>query len=125
MTALTDLESTFAYYMRILAPEIEMLHNYPSASDPHWKQIAHGKAYKWDYVHIPSKTCVELQGGIYGKGRQRGSHIRPKGYERDCQKMAMAAVNGWQTVYLTSGMLDKDPDKCIGWVKEIIANRSK
>lgn len=123
MTIQTDLESTFAYYMRVLAPDIEMHHNYPDAIDLHWKRIAKGRGYKWDYVHIPSKTLIELQGGIYGKGKTRGSHIRPKGYERDCQKMAMAAVNGWQTIYLTSGMLDNDPDKCIGWVREIIAFR--
>ena len=47
------------------------------------------------------KIACEIEGGIWVNGR----HTRGKGYEADCEKYSMAAINGWTVIRVTSGMI--------------------
>ncbi len=111
---MTDLERTFQHYMNMLAPDIALENEYRGIP---------GRKFRFDFAHINSKVAIECQGGIYGRGKKRGAHIRPAGYELDCEKAILAALNGWVTLPITSGMLADDPMKIIGWVTGVIDMR--
>jgi very-short-patch-repair endonuclease len=67
---------------------------------------------KWraDFAHLPSRTLIEVEGGIWSNGR----HVRGHGYTNDCIKYNAAVMAGWRVLRLTSDMLQPD------YIEEII-----
>jgi very-short-patch-repair endonuclease len=59
---------------------------------------------KWraDFAHEDSMTLIEIEGGIWSKGR----HSRGKGFEADCEKYLEAALLGWKVIRLTDKQLE-------------------
>jgi len=55
---------------------------------------------KWraDFAHIESRTLIEIEGGIYIRGR----HNRAAGFIADAEKYLEAFLAGWSVVRLTS-----------------------
>ena len=53
---------------------------------------------KWraDFAHLPSRTLIEIEGGIYINGR----HNRGAGFAADLEKYLEAALDGWRVVRL-------------------------
>jgi very-short-patch-repair endonuclease len=53
---------------------------------------------KWraDFAHLPSRTLVEIEGGIYVNGR----HNRGAGFAADLEKYLEASLAGWRVVRL-------------------------
>lgn len=45
--------------------------------------------------------AVEVEGGIWKAGR----HVRGAGYEADCEKYSLAAIDGWAVIRVTPGMI--------------------
>lgn len=68
------------------------------------KEYKFHKKRQWraDYAHIPSKTLIEIEGGVFVRGR----HVRPKGFEADCHKYNTATLEGWNVFRLTPNMID-------------------
>ena len=62
------------------------------------------KRYRLDFAHLLSRTGVEVQGGVYNRGR----HVTGSGYERDCRKYNLAYTSGW-TIFLLTSTMAKDP----------------
>jgi hypothetical protein len=62
------------------------------------------KRYRLDFAHPFSRTGIEIQGGVYSRGR----HVTGSGYERDCKKYNLAYTSGW-TIFLLSSAMAKDP----------------
>ena len=60
--------------------------------------------WRADFAHVPSRTLIEIEGGIYSGGR----HVRGKGYEDDCKKYNAATMQGWRVIRLTASMLQPD-----------------
>ena len=58
------------------------------------------KRYRLDFAHLNSRTGIEIQGGVYMRGR----HVTGSGYERDCRKYNLAYTSGWTIFLLTSAM---------------------
>lgn len=58
------------------------------------------KRYRLDFAHPQSRTGIEIQGGVYIRGR----HVTGSGYERDCQKYNLAYTSQWTIFLLTSTM---------------------
>ena len=58
------------------------------------------KRYRLDFAHSNSCTGIEIQGGVYMRGR----HVTGSGYERDCRKYNLAYTSGWTIFLLTSTM---------------------
>lgn len=57
--------------------------------------------WRFDFAWPPLKISVEMEGGIWSRGR----HVRGKGYENDCEKYNEAILLGWLILRFTSRML--------------------
>lgn len=77
-----------------------------------------GRRFRFDFAWPEQRVAVELQGGLWVKGR----HVRGAGYERDCEKLALAQRLGWRVFYLTRGMLESDPLLWFGIVAEAVSD---
>ncbi len=53
---------------------------------------------KWraDFAHLPSRTLIEIEGGIYVNGR----HNRGAGFAADLEKYFEATLAGWRVIRL-------------------------
>ena len=71
------------------------------------------KRYRLDFAHLSSKTGVEIQGGVYSRGR----HVTGSGYERDCRKYNLAYTSHW-TIFLLTSTMAKDSE----WLAMIAAH---
>lgn len=71
------------------------------------------KRYRLDFAHTFSRTGIEIQGGVYSRGR----HVTGSGYERDCRKYNLAHTSGW-TIFLLSAAMAKD----LAWHRLIAAH---
>lgn len=58
------------------------------------------RKWRFDYAWVDKKIALEIEGGIWKKGR----HVRGKGYENDCEKYSEAAVLGWRIIRATPAM---------------------
>lgn len=61
------------------------------------------RRWRFDYAHLPSKTAIEIEGGVWSGGR----HTRGKGYEADAEKYNSAAALGWSVFRLTANMISE------------------
>ena len=61
------------------------------------------KRYRLDFAHPIACTGIEIQGGVYNRGR----HVTGSGYERDCRKYNLAFASGW-TIFLLTAQMAKD-----------------
>lgn len=61
------------------------------------------KRYRLDFAHADSRIGIEIQGGVYNRGR----HVTGSGYERDCRKYNLAYTSGW-TIFLLTSQMAKD-----------------
>jgi hypothetical protein len=52
-------------------------------------KFADGRRFRFDYYH-PSGIAIELEGGVWSKGR----HTRPSGFLNDMEKYNLAASMG-------------------------------
>jgi very-short-patch-repair endonuclease len=60
---------------------------------------------KWrvDFAYPDKKIAIEVEGGIYTKGR----HVRGQGYEKDCEKYNELAICGWRLIRATPTLIKK------------------
>lgn len=59
------------------------------------------RRYKADFAWPELRLLVEVEGGQYTNGR----HYRPQGYEADCEKYNLAALEGWTVLRFTTSMI--------------------
>jgi len=86
---LSEIEETFAVQLRCL-PEI------PAATREH--TFLKDRKFRFDFAWPSCKMAVEIDGGTATGGR----HVRPQGYEKDCEKLALAILDGWVVFKFTS-----------------------
>lgn len=55
------------------------------------------RRWRFDRAHLPTKTAIELEGGIWIQGR----HTRGQGFENDTEKYNTAQLLGWTVFRLT------------------------
>lgn len=55
------------------------------------------RKWRFDFAWPDMKVAVEAEGGIYTLGR----HVRPGGYEADCEKYNEAQLLGWRVLRVT------------------------
>lgn len=71
-----------------------------------------------DFVHLDSKTIIEIDGGMY-IGGIGGRHNRAHGYQRDRERDNWATMTGWRVIRLTSAMLTPDYiESIIQWMED-------
>ena len=54
------------------------------------------RRWRADFAHLPSRTLIEIEGGIYVHGR----HNRGPGFAADLEKYLEASLAGWRVVRL-------------------------
>lgn len=59
-----------------------------------------GRRFRADFCWPEERLIIEVDGGTW-KGKF-GRHTSGPGYERDCEKRAIAVMNGWRFVNVTS-----------------------
>lgn len=62
------------------------------------------RRWRFDFCHTPTKTAVELEGGVWTGGR----HTRGGGYQRDAEKYNAAQALGYTVFRLTTGQIDPE-----------------
>lgn len=64
------------------------------------EKLAAAKLRDWrfDFVLTGHRIAVEVEGGIFNNGR----HVRPAGFQADCEKYNNAALLGWRVLRFTS-----------------------
>jgi very-short-patch-repair endonuclease len=83
--------------------------------------FAKPRKFRADFAWPSKKMLVEIEGGTYINGR----HNRGDGYESDCEKYNLAALDGWLVLRFTTSMLRKDPNTVINQVKQALLIKTK
>lgn len=66
---------------------------------------------------IPAAVLVEVQGGVWLKGKS--GHSSGTGITRDCEKLSLAAVNGYRCIVVTPAQIKSG--QAIEWIKAALA----
>jgi very-short-patch-repair endonuclease len=64
-------------------------------------RLLENRRFKWDFAWPGHRLLVEVQGGTWCGG----AHARPKGISRDCEKLNIAQIHGWQQLSFTSDQI--------------------
>jgi very-short-patch-repair endonuclease len=56
------------------------------------------RRWRFDFAYPKIKLAIELEGGIWSRGR----HTRGIGYIKDCEKYNAAVLQGWKVLRYTS-----------------------
>jgi len=96
------------------------LHELPLGEREHCFAKSIGRRWRFDEAWPARKVAVELEGGVYSGGR----HVRPEGFEKDCEKYNAAVSLGWRVLRFTTTALRMDPIGCIDQVKELLCSDS-
>jgi very-short-patch-repair endonuclease len=59
------------------------------------------RKWRFDFAWPELKLAAEVEGGTWTGGR----HTRGAGFEKDCEKYSVAAIQGWMVVRFTSSMI--------------------
>lgn len=62
-----------------------------------------GRRWRFDLAWPDKRIALEIEGGIYSKGR----HIRPDGYLKDLEKYNRATALGWRVFRTTPQLIGK------------------
>lgn len=84
---------SYALYFKVFAqlwPDMEIEYRF----DP-------TRRWRFDLAWPPHYLAMEIEGGIWTKGR----HNRPLGFIKDMEKYNAATVQGWRILRVTPGMI--------------------
>jgi len=81
-----------------------------------------GRKWRFDFAHLPTKTAIEIEGGVWSAGR----HVKPAGFTKDCIKYNSAALGGWTVFRLpTSLVQDLWVEKIIGHCEVVAGTKNR
>jgi len=66
--------------------------------------IIPNKKFAFDFAFLEQRVLVDVQGGT----ATNGAHVRVGGYNRDCLKLMLAQLEGYQVFWFTAQMLSND-----------------
>lgn len=61
-------------------------------------KFAPGRRWRFDFAWWNERLAVEVEGGTWSGGR----HVRPGGFELDCEKYNRAVLLGWRVLRFTA-----------------------
>ena len=77
-----------------------------------------GRRWRFDFAFVDRKIAIEVEGGTWVNGR----HNRGAGFEKDCEKYTIAAVDGWLVLRFTGKQIES------GWalvtIEEMLARNT-
>ena len=74
------------------------------------------RRWRFDLAWPAQKVAVEVQGGAWVRGR----HHRPKGYRKDCEKLAFAVLDGWKVLWVVPEQIKSG--EAIAWIVELLGD---
>lgn len=77
------------------------------------------RRFRFDFAWPDIKFAVEVDGNVYHKGR----HTTGAGYSRDCEKFALAAIEGWRVIRVTTGQVGTGD--ALNWIKQYFDKQVK
>ena len=92
---MSELEREFADLWVELYPTIDLHHEH---------QFIPPRRFRFDFAHLPTKTAIELQGGIWVKS----GHNTGTGLLRDYKKLNLATSMGWRVFMLAREMVNDE-----------------
>mgnify|MGYP006445078117 FL=1 len=105
----SHLEQLFELHWERLYPEVDL-----------WaeqKLIPH-RRFRFDFVHYPSKTAIEVNGGNWGGGR----HTRAGALNQEYEKILLAALEGYTVIFLSQDQIDEE---YLEMVHQVLVARSR
>lgn len=60
------------------------------------------RRWRADFAHLPSRTLIEIEGGIWVRGR----HNTAAGFSADAEKYLEAALAGWRVLRLVDRQIN-------------------
>lgn len=106
---MSALEDQFLGLWQAHYPQLNLEREYSSIEawekdfQERYSRSKRSKRYRLDFAHPNSRTGIEIQGGVYNRGR----HVTGSGYERDCRKYNLAYTSGW-TIFLLTAQMAKE-----------------
>jgi very-short-patch-repair endonuclease len=76
--------------------------------------FAPGRRWRFDFANPALKLAVEIEGGIWSKGR----HTRPSGYIGDMAKYNRATMLGWRVLRYSTEQVNTG--EAINQVREVV-----
>ena len=107
--------------------DAEIRRNFAATFEANWRLVGGPpltQEYKFfeernwrnDYLHEPTMTIIELEGGVYTGGR----HVRPKGFIDDCVKYNEVAMTGHRLIRIPTGMATQNYlRRIVEWLEEV------
>lgn len=77
------------------------------------------RKFRFDFAWVHLKVAVEIQGGVF----TYGGHSTGMGITRDCEKLALANIEGWTVFHFTSGQVRSG--EAIAWLNQYFDMRSR
>jgi hypothetical protein len=74
------------------------------------------RKFRFDYAWPKLKVAAEIQGGVF----TRGGHATGVGITRDCEKLALANIDGWTLFHFTSNQVRSK--EAVNWIKLYFAS---
>lgn len=74
-------------------------------------KFLNNRKFRFDFCWPDSLFAVEVDGNVYGKSRHTSGH----GYSRDCEKFALASIEGYRVIRVTTGQVSSG--EAIEWIK--------
>lgn len=70
------------------------------------------RRFRFDFAWPNIKFAVEIDGNVYQKSR----HTTGAGFSKDCEKFALASIEGYRVIRTTTGQVSKG--EALDWVKQ-------
>jgi hypothetical protein len=78
-------------------------------------KLVPGRRFAFDFAWPDLKLAVEVQGGIF---LPKGAHTSGAGVTRDCEKAALALLEGYRTLAVTGAMVRDG--RAVAWLQRLI-----
>lgn len=104
----SDAERAFLYYWQMLSKlELAPVSEY---------RFDDARMWRFDFAWVKAKVAVEIDGGLYMKGR----HVSPEGFQKDCYKINRAVELGWRVLRYSPQMLKNDPVTVVAQIEKVL-----
>lgn len=78
-------------------------------------RIIPGRRFSFDFCWTAQRLTVEVQGGLF---LPRGGHTTGMGVSRDCEKSAMALLEGYRPLAVTAAMVRDG--RALAWIETLL-----
>lgn len=81
-----------------------------------------GRKYRFDFAYPLRRLAIECDGGTW---MAKAGHTTGEGYERDRERDALAACEGWTVLRFTSTQIRRNPDFVLGCIRKLLLTPSE